>query len=154
MSLRFPTVHTCFSYNAPHMVYVNWWSVTIMVEPCYIIRGKCIIFMNSSQAICFNVQNNYHFPMCHTPFTIVMVPGVGVTKAIFSVPWFPHFFEWSKECLPVWYQVCVWQESPRLSCGETWKIWTWLKKSDVQYIPRNMHTGLLCFALLWLCNRS
>ena len=26
--------------------------------------------------------------------------------------------------------------------------------TDVQYIPRNMHTVLLCFALLWLCNRS
>ena len=26
--------------------------------------------------------------------------------------------------------------------------------STVQYIPRNMHTVLLCFALLWLCNRS
>ena len=24
----------------------------------------------------------------------------------------------------------------------------------VQYIPRNMHTVLLYFALLWLCNRS
>ena len=24
----------------------------------------------------------------------------------------------------------------------------------VQYVPRNMHTVLLCFALLWLCNRS
>ena len=24
----------------------------------------------------------------------------------------------------------------------------------VQYIPRNMHRVLLCFALLWLCNRS
>ena len=24
----------------------------------------------------------------------------------------------------------------------------------LQYIPRYMHTGLLCFALLWLCNRS
>ena len=26
--------------------------------------------------------------------------------------------------------------------------------SIVQYIPRNMHTVLLCFALLWLRNRS
>ena len=26
--------------------------------------------------------------------------------------------------------------------------------ADLQYIPRNMHTVLLCFALLWLCNRS
>ena len=25
---------------------------------------------------------------------------------------------------------------------------------DIQYIPRNMHTVLLCFALLWLCDRS
>ena len=25
---------------------------------------------------------------------------------------------------------------------------------SIQYIPRNMHTVLLCFALLWLCNRS
>ena len=24
----------------------------------------------------------------------------------------------------------------------------------LQYIPRNMHTVLLCFALLWLCNLS
>ena len=24
----------------------------------------------------------------------------------------------------------------------------------LQYIPRNMHTILFCFALLWLCNRS
>ena len=27
-------------------------------------------------------------------------------------------------------------------------------KQNIQYIPRNMHTVLLCFALLWLCNRS
>ena len=27
-------------------------------------------------------------------------------------------------------------------------------KSEGQYIPRNMHMVLLCFALLWLCNRS
>ena len=26
--------------------------------------------------------------------------------------------------------------------------------SYLQYIPRNMHTVLLCFVLLWLCNRS
>ena len=26
--------------------------------------------------------------------------------------------------------------------------------AGLQYIPRNMHTVLLCFALLWLCNRS
>ena len=30
----------------------------------------------------------------------------------------------------------------------SWRVW------GLQYIPRNMHTVLLCFALLWLCNRS
>ena len=29
-----------------------------------------------------------------------------------------------------------------------------MKSVDVQYIPRNLHTVLLCFALLWLCNHS
>ena len=28
------------------------------------------------------------------------------------------------------------------------------RRCHIQYIPRNMHTVLLCFALLWLCNRS
>ena len=28
------------------------------------------------------------------------------------------------------------------------------KMRPLQYIPRNMHTVLLCIALLWLCNRS
>ena len=35
---------------------------------------------------------------------------------------------------------------------------TWLRNMYrycvLQYIPRNLHTVLLCFALLWLCNRS
>ena len=29
-----------------------------------------------------------------------------------------------------------------------------VKFRHILYIPRNMHTVLLCFALLWLCNRS
>ena len=29
-----------------------------------------------------------------------------------------------------------------------------LWQNPIQYIPRNMHTVLLCFALLWLSNRS
>ena len=42
--------------------------------------------------------------------------------------------------------------------GNVEKIWIIIKKYNkticIQYIPRNMHTVLLCFALLWLCNRS
>ena len=29
-----------------------------------------------------------------------------------------------------------------------------IQRTELQYIPRNMHTVVLCFALLWLCNRS
>ena len=39
-----------------------------------------------------------------------------------------------------------------------WFLSRWKEEAywhyPVQYIPRNMHTILLCFALLWLCNRS
>ena len=39
------------------------------------------------------------------------------------------------------------------SCAQLW--YRFLSKSGhIQYIPRNMHTVLLCLALLWLCNRS
>ena len=34
------------------------------------------------------------------------------------------------------------------------KAFDCLPHSLVQYIPRNLHTVLLCFALLWLCNHS
>ena len=30
----------------------------------------------------------------------------------------------------------------------------YLQDQVLQYIPRNKHTVSLCFALLWLCNRS
>ena len=32
--------------------------------------------------------------------------------------------------------------------------WVSAVDADIQYIPRNMQTVLLCFALLWLCIRS
>ena len=60
-------------------------------------------------------------------------PGVGVTKPIFSVPLFSQFSEWSKQWLPVWYHVHIWQVSAQLSCGDTWQIWTWLKVSDLYF---------------------
>ena len=38
--------------------------------------------------------------------------------------------------------------------GELQPVPMRLWRLHVQYIPRNMHTVLLCFAVLWLCNRS
>ena len=43
-----------------------------------------------------------------------------------------------------WLYICIFILTP----GSTYAI------TELQYIPRNMHTVLLCFALLWLCNRS
>ena len=50
------------------------------------------------------------------------------------------------------------------TCWIPWASWSledcckvscrWSQRGFLQYIPRNMHTVLLCFALLWLCNRS
>ena len=45
--------------------------------------------------------------------------------------YFPIFYEWWKQWLPEWYQVHIWQVSPQLSCGDTWKIWTCLKVSNL-----------------------
>ena len=38
--------------------------------------------------------------------------------------------------------------------GFRYQNWCVFRFDTIQYIPRNMHTVLLCFALLWLCNRS
>ena len=43
--------------------------------------------------------------------------------------------------------VSVWCPSLSITCSLS-------ANSTVQYIPINMDTVLLCFALLWLCNRS
>ena len=65
-------------------------------------------------------------------------------------------------CLPCVWNACL--SSAHHYRGENlyWKIQgdaprgepIWKFQQSIQYIPRNMHTVLLCFALLWLCNRS
>ena len=51
---------------------------------------------------------------------------------------------WQTPLSQFWHPVII--QSKEIGCG--------LRHLDIQYIPRNMHTVLLCFALLWLCNRS
>ena len=45
-----------------------------------------------------------------------------------------------------WQHVCTWGNDDLFPTAPFFHL--------IQYIPRNMHTVLLCFALLWLCNRS
>ena len=59
--------------------------------------------------------------------------GWGLLSQFSPFRYFPIFSEWSKQWLPVWYQVNIWQVSPQLSCGDTWQIWTWLKLSDLYF---------------------
>ena len=54
-------------------------------------------------------------------------PGVGVTKAISSVPSFTHFLALSKQILAIKYHAYIWQVSPQLSCGGTCQISMWFK---------------------------
>ena len=58
---------------------------------------------------------------------------MGVTKPIFSAPLFSQFSKRSKQWIPVWYQVHIWQVSPQLSRGDTWQLWTRLKVSDLYF---------------------
>ena len=60
-----------------------------------------------------------------------VVQGWGLLSHFFPFRYFPIFSEWSKQWLPVWYEVQIWQVSPQLSCGDTWQILTWLKLSDL-----------------------
>ena len=69
--------------------------------------------------------------------------GQAVTQLATSANWTPYF-------ILQWHfsngsgKVCGWHTNIFHSAV----IWC------IQYIPRNVHTVLLCFALLWLCNRS
>ena len=54
--------------------------------------------------------------------------GVGVTKPISSVPFFPKFSALSKHTLDIGYHVYIWQVSPQLSCGGTCLIWKWFNE--------------------------
>ena len=47
-----------------------------------------------------------------------------------------------------------WQKWKLLAATSAYRSLHSMTPWDIQYIPRNMHTVLLCFALLWLCNRS
>ena len=58
------------------------------------------------------------------------IPGVGVTKPIFSFRYFPHFPLLSKQALAIEYRVYIWQVSPQLSCSDACQIWMWFRESN------------------------
>ena len=68
---------------------------------------------------------------------------------------FQHWFRFGAEQATSHY-LNQWWPSLRTHECITWPelINTIDARVRIQYIPRNMHTVLLCFALLWLCNRS
>ena len=53
-----------------------------------------------------------------------------------------------------WYSNVMTNVYHRLNTAHTTKTSYLVRSFELQYIPRNMHTVLSCFALLWLCNRS
>ena len=74
---------------------------------------------------CFNYSNMVY--ITHNRHTENR-SGVGVTKPISSVPLFSYFFSIAKKNrLTIENHVHIWQVSPQLSCGDTWRIWMWYK---------------------------
>ena len=71
--------------------------------------------------------------MAELPSSACIALGWGLLSQYSPFRYFPIFSEWSKQWLPVWHQVHIWQVSPQLSCGDTWQIWTWLKLSDLYF---------------------
>ena len=93
---------------------------------------------------------------------ITTAPGVikQITKwVIIDVCYFENYVLRNDVQLNCFVKQYLWQCYPWLptECGCQMRPFNLTKVglfSYVQYIPRNMHTDLLCFALLWLCNRS
>ena len=42
----------------------------------------------------------------------------------------PNLSALSKHTLDIKYHVYIWQVSPQLTCGDTWQIWMWFRKSS------------------------
>ena len=67
------------------------------------------------------------------------------------------FTIWYVCCFAAHHRVCVhdyWDTTRIIHVAYYSQITRVMFSIIVQYIPRNMHTVLLCFALLWLCNHS
>ena len=88
-----------------------------------------------------------------------------------GIPWIDGLVTWlfNKQLSCRWFEM-PWSSCYRILMGWTLRT-TYLSRFHatdsyntfdkryafslpIQYTPRNMHTVLLCFALLWLCNRS
>ena len=99
-----------------------------------------------------------------TPWWVSLTRATCIYKYCAYINLVPHHVSlWSLERYVsvnsiyfIFKTTCTWQ----CVCQQTrLQIWTGVcfvrwRDGQIQYIPRNMHTVLLCFALLWLCNRS
>ena len=62
-----------------------------------------------------------------------------------------NFMQWE---VNIWHMVFNTRPLSTLNAFITCITCVTASAALLQYIPRNKHTVLLCFALLWLCNRS
>ena len=59
--------------------------------------------------------------------------GVGITKSIAPVPFFPNFPALLQHTLAIEDHVYFWQVSPQLSCGDACQIWMRFNEFDSHF---------------------
>ena len=145
---------------------------TVFALLCFVVVIHWLIFPYPSGLLHWHCGNLKIAPVpakqpwwiwINTSFEFIMNDYITTTKQSTTKPW--AYFLGNTVCIIPSRRICLeWVSAMsagclgslgygRVDCLLT-AICTGLRTLQVQYIPRNMHSVLLCFALLWLCNRS
>ena len=116
-----------------HLPILKWWQW---------LDGECLIMHIPAKPVHANTLVMCSHVFHHVGWTfskLVMIIYTGLSKLCFA----SKRDQWGKWTNVPFLDFFTFQHCQGCNLHE-----------PIQYIPRNMHTVLLCFALLWLCNRS
>ena len=147
-------LHICGLTKLPLNLW-HGWIITPHTKPGFWLLIHALIPVNFIQRC--------SYPFCR--INIIMIVSMAFLCRMFSIECMVCFnlFVDMVCVIVVWSGLhgFIWSICPMFFRGVVlargWCIRVFLGQWNipkVQYIPRNMHTVLLCFALLWLCNRS
>ena len=131
---------------------------TVFALLCFVVVIHWLIFPYPSGLLhchCGNltiapVPAKQHWWICiNTSCEFIMNDNITTTKQSTTKPC-AYFLGYTVCCRPSVQPLCSDRNNPVISPNPT----LMLPLGQLQYIPRNMHTVLLCFALLWLRNSS
>ena len=129
------TVLQCFTIRLVTMKYDDDVLLLLMMMMMMLMMMTMLLMMTTTMIITHQFLNEDGFGNLYVAFVnIFMIENTCI------------IFEWVLVIMlsrPTAPHVEIVHGSQQLKSG-----------GHIQYIPWNMHTVLLCFALLWLCNRS